>query len=172
VAMKPEQISLSLIDQDEQRFGLEQLAGRHSLVYFGFLHCRVVCPASLAKLSAVIAGVEEPDRFRVLYISVDPDRDTPAAMKAFLAEHYPGFIGLTGSNDAIQAAKTSLSVFTRRVADPADPDGYAVPHTAMIYLVDEHGQYQRHFAAHLEAQTIIEELRKVVPPLPANAKSA
>jgi protein SCO1/2 len=161
--MKPDRISLDLIDQDGRPFGLDRLGGGMSLVYFGFLHCRAVCPRSLARLAQVseLLG-DEADRFRILYITVDPARDTPSAMKAFLSANYPGFTGLSGSPDAIDAAKASLRIFTRRTADPEDPDGYAVPHTALIYLIDGQGGYVAHFADHLDANAIADRLRNIL----------
>lgn len=162
MAVKPDRISLALIDQDGRKFGVEQLAGRLSLTYFGFLHCRVVCPRTLAKLGEIMRLLgQKRDQFRVLYISVDPERDTPDAMKAFLEDHYPDFTGLSGERTAIDDAKASLKVFTRRIEDAADPQGYAVPHTALIYLIDEEGRYMAHFGEHLDAAAIFEQLARM-----------
>lgn len=157
--MKPDRIALDLVDQEGRAFSVAHLAGRRSLVYFGFLHCRGVCPRSLAKLSDIMQRLGPArEGFRVIYISVDPERDTPEAMKAFLSAHHPGFTGLTGPRDAIDLAKTSMKVFARRAEDPDDPEGYAMPHTALIYLVDEEGRYQTHFPDTLDAAAITERL--------------
>lgn len=159
MAMKPERIALDLIDHNGGAFTTAQLAGRKSLVYFGFLHCRAVCPRSLAKLNEVLRLLGPAhENLNVLYVSVDPSRDTPAAMKSFLQENYPAFTGLTGDQSAIDAAKASMNVFTRQTDDPEDPEGYAVPHTALIYLIDEDGRYITHFADHLSAEEIANRL--------------
>jgi len=161
--MKPETVALDLIDHDGQPYGVERLAGRFSLLYFGFLHCRAVCPRSLAKIDDTLGLLgQERDNLRVLYVSVDPERDTPEAMKSFLSGSYPAFTGLTGSSDAVDAAKASMKVFTRRMADPEDPQGYAVPHTAIIYLIDDQGDYVTHFADHLTAAEISERLKPLL----------
>jgi len=139
-------VALDLIDHDGRRFTRETLIGSPALVYFGFLNCRVVCPRSLAKIADVRATLADAGlAIRVLYISVDPERDTPAAMNAYLAERHPRFTGLTGTPAQIEQAKASFRVFSRRIADDADPDGYAMPHTAFIYLLDADARIAAHF---------------------------
>lgn len=163
MAIAPEQIALDLLDHDGQPFTLASLAGRHSLVYFGFLHCKVICPRSLAKL-ATIHDALGPDQnnVRVLYVTVDPERDTPEAMRAFLEDRYPAFTGLTGLPAAIDRAKQSLKVFSQRVADPDDAGNYLMPHTAWVYLVDSDGRYVTHFADHLEAEDIVRRISTIL----------
>lgn len=163
MAMKPERIALDLVDQDGAPFTVDSLSGRYALAYFGFLHCRVVCPRTLMKMSEVLRLLgNDAEKFRVLYISVDPERDTPAAMKDFLQQKYPEFIGLTGSRLAVDAAKASMRVFARHMPDEEDPDGYGVPHTALVYLLDDQGRYRAHFAEHLEAAEIAARLRTLI----------
>ncbi|MBY8822160.1 SCO family protein [Sphingomonas colocasiae] len=141
-----ERVALDLIDQDGRRFTHEALTGSPALVYFGFLNCRVVCPRSLAKIAEIRALLADAGRtIRVVYISVDPARDTPGAMKAYLADRHPGVTGLTGTQAQVDRAKAAFRVFSRRVADDADPDGYAMPHTAFIYLLDAEGRIAAHF---------------------------
>ncbi|MBP7338911.1 SCO family protein [Niveispirillum sp.] len=165
MAMKPDRIELDLVDQDGGAFTIGHLAGCRSLVYFGFLHCRGVCPRSLAKLADIMAGLGPArDGFRVLYITVDPERDTPEAMKTFLSARYPDFTGLTGPRPAIDRAKASMKAFARRAEDPDDPDGYAMPHTALIYLIDDQGRYLAHFPDTCDAATIVNRLTAATPP--------
>jgi len=79
-------------------------------------------------------------------------------MRAFLAASYPRFTGLTGTPEQVEAAKRAFRVFARRRPDPADPDGYAVPHTAITYLVDPAGQLARYWPDTAEAPTITADL--------------
>lgn len=110
-------------------------------------------------LSDVLDGLGEAvGQVRALYITVDPERDTPEVMKEFL-EEYPRFTGLTGPSDAIEEAKRAFRVFARRKADPDDPDGYAVPHTAITYLIAPDGQYADHFADALPAADVAVRLQ-------------
>ncbi|MBR0825254.1 SCO family protein [Bradyrhizobium manausense] len=135
--------------------------GWFQLVYFGFTSCRVVCPRALTKLSGVLEtlGDEGARRIKPLYITVDPARDTPQAMKTFLETGYPRFLGLTGPEQAIEEAKTSFRVFAQRKSDPADPDGYQIAHTAIAYFLDPGGNYLDHFPDATEAGRIIERIR-------------
>jgi protein SCO1 len=151
----PTTVAFDLVDQDGSPVDARSYAGSWLLVQFGFTSCRVVCPRALAKLTAALDRLgDDARRVRPLYVTVDPDRDTPAVMKAFLTTSYPRFTGLTGTAEQIEAAKAAFRVFARRRADPQDPDGYAVPHTAITYLVDPDGRLARHWPDTADAATI------------------
>ena len=151
--------SFSLVDHHGTPVTEQTFRGRWLLVFFGFTHCKVVCPRALRKLSAVIDALgARADELHPLYITVDPDRDTPAALREFLRP-YPHYTGLTGSVDAIEQAKGEFRVFARRKDDPDDPDGYSVPHSAITYLISPDGEYVAHFPDALASGEIIERLR-------------
>lgn len=145
----------SLLNHDGRAVTEQDFRGRWMLVYFGFTHCRVVCPRSLAKLSAVLDTLgANAAHIAPLYITVDPARDTAAVMKAWLAEYHPNFTGLTGTQGQIDEAKAAFRVFAERKADADDPDGYAVPHTAIAYLIDPISRYRAHFVDTIDHDTI------------------
>lgn len=149
----------SLIDHDGQAVTQESYRGHYRLVFFGFTHCRVVCPRNLARLSHILEALgPRAEEIRPLYVSVDPERDTPEVMKDFLARNYPRFTGLTGSRALVDHAKQSFRVFAERKADPDDPDGYAVPHTAITYLMDRNGGYLAHFPESLPEQEVLQRI--------------
>lgn len=138
--------TFSLIDHDGNAVTEASYRGRFMLIYFGFTHCRKVCPRSLACMTTALDELSEVGRRIVpLYITVDPERDTAETMKAFLERNFPRFTGLTGSREAIDRAKDSFRVFTRRGPDPEDEEGYAMPHTAFAYLLGPDGKYLTHF---------------------------
>ena len=105
-----------LIDHDGNHVTNERYAGNYVLMFFGFTHCKMVCPRALAKLSDVLDSLgERAERITALYVTVDPERDTADVMKAFLTQHYPRFTGgATGSLEAIESAKKRFRVFARK----------------------------------------------------------
>lgn len=120
--------------------------GRYMMIFFGFTHCRKVCPETLGKMSQVLEMIgNQADDFVPLYITVDPERDDPATMKAFLEANFPRFTGLTGKREQIDAVRSAYKVFAQRAPDEEDPEGYAVPHSALVYITDREGRYVMHF---------------------------
>ena len=155
--------SFRLIDHHGARVTDETYRGRFVLIFFGFTHCRVVCPRALSRLSAVLERLGPlTDQLQALYITVDPERDTPEVMRTFLEKSYPRFIGLTGTRAEIDAAKHTFRVFAERRPDPQEPDGYVVPHTAISYLLDPHGQYAAHFTDALDETKVADRLRTLL----------
>lgn len=151
--------SFCLIDHDGHNVSDETYRGQYVLIFFGFTNCRVVCPRALTKLSAVLDSLGPlADRIRPIYVTVDPERDTPDAMRSFL-QSYPRFTGLTGSLEQIDRIKKAYRVFAQRVDDLAGKGEYAVPHTAITYVVDPHGRFVSHFADALSAEEIAARLR-------------
>ena len=157
----PAVAEFDLVDDHGTPVTAADLRGSWLLVQFGFTSCRVVCPRALAKLTAALDALGPDPRLRPLYVSVDPDRDTPDRMREYLTA-YPRFTGLTGTSAQVEAAKRSFRVFARRRADPEDPDGYAVPHTAITYLVDPEGRLHRHWPDTAPAERITADLRGVL----------
>jgi len=147
-----------LTDHNGRDVDAGSFRGSFMLVFFGFTHCRVVCPRALTKLSATLDALGETAvRVAALYITVDPDRDTPQVMRDYLRA-YPSILGLTGSRAQIDDAKRNFRVFARR--SPASPDdgGYDVPHTAITYLLDPEGRLVAHFNDAIELSDLIQRL--------------
>lgn len=128
--------------------------GRYALIFFGFTHCKAVCPENLDKLSRALDLMgADAEQIQPLYVSVDPDRDTPQIMRAFLEARFPRFLGLTGDKDAVTRMKGLYKVYAEREA--AGPDGaYDVPHSAMTFLMGPDGAYVTHFADIVPAEEI------------------
>jgi protein SCO1/2 len=155
--------SFQLIDHHGVRVTDETYRGRFVLIFFGFTHCRVVCPRALSKLSAVLERLGSlADQLQALYITVDPERDTPEIMRTFLEKAYPRFTGLTGAREEINAVKHAFRIFAERRPDPREPDGYVVPHTAISYLLDPTGQYAAHFTDALDETEVADRLRPLL----------
>jgi protein SCO1 len=137
----------------------ETYGGTYVLVFFGFTHCKMVCPRALSKLSGVLDRLgDRVGQFTGLYVTVDPERDTPEVMNAFLHENYPRFTGLTGSLEAIESAKKQFRVFAAKNPDPDDPEGYVVPHSAITYVLGPNGEFITHFTDATEAGDMVRTL--------------
>ena len=155
--------AFNLTDHHGRAVTDRSFAGRPALLYFGFTHCRMVCPRALARLSAALelAGAG-PGDLQPLFVSIDPARDTPDVLKAYLEAHYPRFLGLTGAEERIEAIRAAYKVFASKKADPDDPDGYAMAHTAFSYLLDADGRYAAHFTDTADEKQIAAALRLVI----------
>ena len=135
----------TLIDQQGRPFSAGDLRGHVGLVFFGFTNCMGICPATLQVLRQATRelGPDAAD-LRIVLISVDPARDTPAAMQAFLAPFGAGFVGLTGEPaDLRRVADGFGAVYFKGMPRPAD--GYDVEHTSQVYLVDRDGRMRAIF---------------------------
>lgn len=128
---------LRLTGQDGQPFDLTSLRGTPVFIFFGYTHCPDVCPTSLADLRDALKATSI--HARVVFVTVDPERDTPAALKQYLGYFNAGFIGLTGSAQEIRAAADAWGVQYARVDPEPGASGYAMAHTADTYLVDAAG---------------------------------
>jgi protein SCO1/2 len=109
----------------------------------------------------VTAALEElgsaTDRLRALFVTVDPRRDTPAVLRAYLAEFDPRILGLTGTSEQVGAALRNFHVYAAKV--PLDGDNYVMEHSSFIYLMDREGRYAAHFPAQLPVEELVAKLR-------------
>ena len=129
-----------LTDQTGQSVTDQNLKGRPTLIFFGFTHCPDVCPTSLFEISEVLRAMgKDADRFNAYFISVDPERDTVAAMKDYLSSFDPHLKGLTGDPGAVAKVLTAYRVYAKKV--PLKDGDYTMDHTALIYLMDRDGHF-------------------------------
>jgi protein SCO1 len=152
-----------LIDHNGREVNRRTYRGKHVVIFFGFTHCKEVCPRALSRLSAVLDRLgPRAERIQPLYLTVDPHRDTPAVMKDFLASAYPRFTGLTGSAQQIEWAKRSFRVFSTGVSDLGEPCGYRMPHAASTYVLGPDGAYLTHFTDAVEEDELTVALFSIV----------
>jgi protein SCO1/2 len=136
-----------LVDHDGRRVTESDFFGKPMLVFFGFTYCPDVCPAGLQTLSAVLQALgPKADRLTVLFITVDPARDTAPVLKDYLANFDARIRGLTGTEDEIAAVLRAYRIYARKVEDAASAGAYTMDHTSLIYLMDRGGRYAAHFA--------------------------
>ncbi|MBB4372165.1 protein SCO1/2 [Bradyrhizobium sp. cir1] len=129
-----------LTDQNGKAVTDKSLKGKPTLIFFGYTHCPDVCPTSLFEISEVLRALgKDADKVNAVFISVDPERDTPATMKDYLSSFDPHLEGLSG--DPAETAKviTSYRVYAKKV--PTKDGDYTMDHTALIYLMDRDGRF-------------------------------
>ena len=132
--------AFKLTDQNGKVVTDQDLKGHPFLVFFGFTHCPDVCPTTLFEVSEILRALgPDADRTRALFITVDPERDTPAAMKDYLSSFDPHMSGLTGDPAQIAAVAKAYRVYFKKV--PLDDGSYTMDHTAIVYLMDKTGRF-------------------------------
>lgn len=131
---------INLSDQSGQPFHLSDYRGKVVLLFFGYTYCPDVCPATMAELRAARALLkpEQAARVQVVFITVDPARDTPQAIQEYVSRFDPTFLGLSGTETELSAVWTAYGVF-RELGTPNAQGNYEVAHTARVYVVDTNG---------------------------------
>ena len=134
-----------LTTHDGKRVRETAYRGKLMLVYFGFTYCPDICPAGLQVITAALdklgAGA---DKVAPLFVTVDPERDTPAQLKTYVASFHKNLVGLTGSAEDISAVAKAYRVYYRKAQDPSLND-YTMDHTSFIYLMDGNAEFVTHF---------------------------
>lgn len=159
--------AFELVDGAGRPFALERLRGRWSLVFFGFTHCPDVCPSALYDLDLasrrlaeanVQAGVEAGTAHQVVFVSVDPERDTPERIARYVAYFNPGFIGVTGAHQQLTALTAQLGIAYRVEEHAAGSERYDVVHSASVVLIDPRGRLRGAFPPPLDAPAIARDV--------------
>ena len=147
-----------LTDQTGQTVTDKSMQGRPSLIFFGFTHCPDVCPTTLFEMSEVLKAMgEDGDRVNAYYISVDPERDTQAAMKEYLSSFDPRLKGLTGDAEEIAKVLSEYRVYAKKV--PLKDGDYTMDHTALIYLMDRDGKFVSPFNINRKPEDAASDLK-------------
>jgi protein SCO1/2 len=148
-----------LIDQSGKPITEEDMKGRPFLVFFGYTHCPDICPTALFEMSEVLRVLgNDADRIGALFITVDPERDTPAIMKDYLSSFDPHLRGATGDTQAIDAVVKAYRVYAKKV--PTDKGDYSMDHTALIYLMDKQGRFVAPFKLDRKPEEAAADLRR------------
>lgn len=131
---------LNLTDQDGRTRSLADFKGKVLVVFFGFTQCPDVCPTTMAEVAEVKRSLgADGDKVQGIFVTVDPERDTAALLKAYLASFDPGFVGLRGSVEQTQATAKEFKVFFAKVPGKT-PESYTMDHTAASFVFDTEGR--------------------------------
>lgn len=137
--------AFALEDGEGKTISDQTLRGRPFLVYFGYTHCPDVCPTELARISDILTKMGDK-AIPALFITVDPERDTPKIMQDYVSSFDSRIVGLSGSPQAIEAAEKAFRVYARKGQAQADGD-YSMDHSSVIYLMDKSGAFVEAFNA-------------------------
>lgn len=138
----------TLINQNGETVSQADALGKPQLIYFGFSYCPDICPTALQKMGAAQARIDPAgDKLNYIFISVDPERDTPESLKLYVtANGFPkGLKGLTGTRDQVETAKTAFKVYSQKVPTPESASDYTVDHSDIMYLMDKDGEFVEFF---------------------------
>jgi len=149
----------SLVDQSGQPVTDRDLLGKPTVIFFGFTYCPEVCPTTLAALSRWMEEMgPSADRLNVVFVSVDPERDTPAQLTTYLKNFDPRIRGLTGTVDQVASTAKAYRVYYRKVPQGSS---YTVDHSSAIYLFDKKGLFVEPIGYGESADRAIKALRKL-----------
>ncbi len=148
-----------LLDHNGRVVTEANFKGRPFLVFFGFTHCPDICPTALFEMSEVLKRLgSDADKTAALFISVDPERDTPEKLKDYVSSFHPRVIGLTGTPGEIEAVTRTYRAYAKKV--PLDGGGYTMDHSAIVYLMDKEGRFVAPFNLKRSAEQAAADLKR------------
>jgi cytochrome oxidase Cu insertion factor (SCO1/SenC/PrrC family) len=151
----------SLVDHTGRRVTEADFAGRSKLMYFGYTYCPDVCPLGLATMAAAYDRLspDEQEQVALIFVSVDPERDTVPAMADYVDLFHPQFVGLTGTLEETDAMAKAYRVYYRK-AESESATEYLVDHSAFTYLMDGENRYVTHFGHDAKPDDIVQAIRR------------
>ncbi|PPR78792.1 MAG: hypothetical protein CFH01_00796 [Alphaproteobacteria bacterium MarineAlpha2_Bin1] len=154
----------NLIDQYGRAVTNETFNGNFTLIFFGFTFCPDVCPNTLNKLATTydLLDAEVKENLKVIFITVDPERDNFNIMNEYISAFNPEFIGLTGSKRRIQEAADSMGIYFKKNATNESGEEYLIDHSSIKFLMDKKGNYLAHFSRELTAQELSQKISQKI----------
>ena len=168
ITLLPESRSLpefSMVDYNGEPFTRDSLKGKWHLVFFGYTYCPDICPTTLTRYTQVANRLQEAPEVladtRVLFVSVDPDRDVPARLREYVQFFNPEFLGATGSAEEITRLAKAFALFYQ-VHEPDANGNYLVDHSAAVAIVNPDAELVGYFNAVMDPEVIATDFRRLV----------
>jgi len=153
----------TLTDHTGRRVTDKDFRGQYLLVFFGFTYCPDVCPSGLQVMTAALEELgPKAEKITPIFISVDPERDTPEQLALYVSSFHPRLVGLTGTPEEIQQVAKAYRVYYKKVEDEGSTAGYTIDHTSIIYLMSPTGEFITHFTHATPVSAMVEQLEKVL----------
>ncbi len=147
--------------QDGQPYTQANLANKPTLMFFGFTHCPDVCPTALFEITQHLKSIGPlADKLNVVFVTVDPERDTPAQMKLYLGSFDPRIVGLSGTPAQTEAMTKAFAVFAERV--PGKDGGYTINHTASIYMLGADGVFRGMISPDESGEMALAKIKRLI----------
>lgn len=151
--------SFTLVDVSGKQRTEKDFFGKPMLVFFGFTNCPDICPSGLQTLTIALHNIGKySQNLTPLFVSIDPERDTPQTLGNYLESFHSDIQGLTGSPEQIQKIIKTYRVYTKKISDPSEPNRYFFDHSSFFYLMDIEGKYVKHFPSSISAEALSSEL--------------
>jgi len=150
----------SLVDQDGKAVTEADFKGRFMLVYFGYTFCPDVCPTSLSAMADALDMLgDKADRIVPVFITVDPERDTPEQMKMYVQYFHPRLVGLSGTVEQVAAAANAYKAYFAKATEVGGED-YLMDHSSITYLMGPDGQFISHFSHGVDGEEMAKRLKE------------
>lgn len=152
----------TLIDHKGRMRTDKDFKNKYMLVYFGYSYCPDICPTGLQAITDAMEGLGgDAQSVQPIFISVDPERDTPEQLAAYMENFHPRFVSLTGSEKDVQAAMKQYRVFAQRATDAeGDNTDYLIDHSSIVYLMAPGGEHIAHFTHATPAEEMVAGIKK------------
>ena len=155
--------SFALTDQDGRTVTSDSLKGKPTLIYFGYTFCPDVCPTSLLLMETAVEqlGPDATKKVNLVFITIDPERDTKELIKGYVSNFGSTFIGLTGPPADVAAAARAYRVYYQKVPGK-DGSPYLMDHSSIVYVLDSRGRFVTHFTHEGKAEQIAAAVKKLL----------
>ena len=152
----------SLTDHNGKSRSLSDFSGKVVIVFFGFTQCPDVCPTTLNEMTLLKKQLgEDGQRLQVLFVTVDPERDTPELLKAYMANFDPGFLALTGSLEQLQILAKDFKVYFKKVPGKTT-SSYTMDHSAGSYIFDPQGRLRLFSQYGAQPELLAQDIKKLL----------
>lgn len=153
----------TLVNHDGETVTDEDFRGKYMLIYFGFTFCPDVCPTELGVMSSAVNSLgEEAEKVQPIFITIDPERDTPEVMARYVALFHPRLVGLTGTPEQIDKVAKAYHVFYRKAADESSSADYTMDHSSIVFLMGPDGEYLKLFPPQTSPDKMAETISEYV----------
>lgn len=154
--------AFELIDKDRQVWTNEDFKGKPMMIYFGYSYCPDICPTALYAMTQALDMLGGAGAVQPVFVTMDPERDTPEQLALYAQNFHKDFVMLTGSKAQIDKAKKAYLVHGARASEEDGSKDYLIDHSSIIYFMDGKGQYQTHCNHSTPATEIVEKIRSLL----------